>query len=99
MHSGPYGKSCVTLFIDNLCIRPITTICIFCMYNLINSSLIIHPQFIGRRMLRMELPGKRKRGKPKSRFMNVVKGIERNPTFSLVTLGHWSRPIAGFSAI
>ena len=28
---------------------------------------------IGRRMLRMELPGKRKRGRPKRRFMDVVK--------------------------
>ena len=29
--------------------------------------------YIGRRMLRMELPGKRKRGRPESRFMDVVK--------------------------
>ena len=29
--------------------------------------------YIGRRMLRMELPGKRKRGRPKMRFMDVVK--------------------------
>ena len=29
--------------------------------------------YIGRRMMRMELPGKRKRGKPKRRFMDVVK--------------------------
>ena len=28
---------------------------------------------IGRRMLRMELPGKRKRGRPKGRFMDAVK--------------------------
>ena len=28
--------------------------------------------YIGRRMLRMELPGKRKRGSPKRRFMDVV---------------------------
>ena len=28
---------------------------------------------IGRRMLRMELPGQRKRGRPKRRFMDVVK--------------------------
>ena len=28
---------------------------------------------MGRRMLRMELPGKRKRGRPKRRFMDVVK--------------------------
>ena len=28
---------------------------------------------IGRRMLRMELPGERKRGRPKRRFMDVVK--------------------------
>ena len=28
--------------------------------------------YIGRRMLRMELPGKRKRGRPKMRFMDVV---------------------------
>ena len=27
----------------------------------------------GRRMLRMELPGKRKRGRPKRRFMDVMK--------------------------
>ena len=29
--------------------------------------------YIGRRMLRMELPGKRKQGFPKRRFMDVVK--------------------------
>ena len=29
--------------------------------------------YIGRRMLRMELPGKKKRGRPKKRFMDVVK--------------------------
>ena len=29
--------------------------------------------YIGRWMLRMELPGKRKRGRPKMRFMDVVK--------------------------
>ena len=29
--------------------------------------------YIGRRMLRMALPGKRKRGRPKRRFMDVVK--------------------------
>ena len=29
--------------------------------------------YIGRRMLRMELPGKRKRERPKRRFMDVVK--------------------------
>ena len=29
--------------------------------------------YIGRRMLRMELPGKRKWGRPKWRFMDVVK--------------------------
>ena len=30
-------------------------------------------EYIGRRMLMMELPGKRKRGRPKRRFMDVVK--------------------------
>ena len=29
--------------------------------------------YIGRRMLRMELPGKSKRGRPKRRFLDVVK--------------------------
>ena len=29
--------------------------------------------YIGRRMLRVELPGRRKRGRPKRRFMDVVK--------------------------
>ncbi|KAI5085738.1 hypothetical protein C0J45_24215, partial [Silurus meridionalis] len=29
--------------------------------------------YIGRRMLRMELPGRRKRGRPKRRFMDVVR--------------------------
>ena len=29
--------------------------------------------YIGGRMLRMELPGKRKRGRPKRRFMDVVR--------------------------
>ena len=33
----------------------------------------IYDGYIGRRMLRMELPGKRKRGRPKRRFMDVVK--------------------------
>ena len=28
--------------------------------------------YIGRRMLRMELPGKRKRGRPTRRFMDLV---------------------------
>ena len=32
--------------------------------------------YIGRRMLRMELLGKRKRGRPKRRFMDVVKEVE-----------------------
>ena len=30
-------------------------------------------EYIGRRMLRMELPGRRPRGRPKRRFMDVVK--------------------------
>ena len=29
--------------------------------------------YIGRRMLTMELPGKRKRGRPKRKFMNAVR--------------------------
>ena len=29
--------------------------------------------YIGRRMMRMELPGKRKRGRPERRFMDVAK--------------------------
>ena len=29
--------------------------------------------YIGRRMLMMELPGKRKRGRPKSRFMDAAR--------------------------
>ena len=29
--------------------------------------------YIGRRMMKMEPPGKRKRGRPKTRFMDVVK--------------------------
>ena len=29
--------------------------------------------YIGRRMLKMELPGKRKRGRPKRRFMDMVR--------------------------
>ena len=29
--------------------------------------------YIGRKMLRMELPGKRKRGSPKRRFMDAVR--------------------------
>ena len=29
--------------------------------------------YIGRRMLRMELPGKRKRGRPKRRYMYAVR--------------------------
>ena len=30
--------------------------------------------YVGRRMLRMELPGKRKRGRPERRFMDAVRG-------------------------
>ena len=30
-------------------------------------------EYIGKRMLRIELPGRRKRGRPKRRFMDVVK--------------------------
>ena len=30
-------------------------------------------EYIGRRMLRLELPGRRPRGRPKRRFMDVVK--------------------------
>ena len=30
-------------------------------------------EYIGRRMMEMELPGKRKRGRPKRRFLDVVK--------------------------
>ena len=37
-----------------------------------NYSALVNSVF-GRRMLRMELPGKRKRGRPKRRFMDVVK--------------------------
>ena len=32
-----------------------------------------YDEYIGRRVLRMELPGKRKRGRPKRMFMDVVK--------------------------
>ena len=29
--------------------------------------------YVGRKMIKMELPGKRKRGRPKGKFLNLVK--------------------------
>ena len=52
--------------------------------------------YIGRRMLRMELPGKRKRGRPKRRFMDVVKegmaGVEVTEE-DTVGRNNWRRKI------
>ena len=50
--------------------------------------------YIGRRMLRMELPGKRKRGRPKRRFMDVVKEVEVEVTEEdTVDRNNWRRKI------
>ena len=32
-----------------------------------------YQEYVGRKMMEMELPGKRKRGRPKRRFLDVVK--------------------------
>ena len=52
--------------------------------------------YIGRRMLWMELPGNRKRGRPKGRFMDVVKeDIAEVEVTEEDTEGrnHWGRKI------
>ena len=49
--------------------------------------------YIGKRMLRMELPGRRKRGRPKRRYMDVVKEDMRMADVTEDAVGGQENPL------
>ena len=65
---------------SGICLEWLARTCCYCCLTYTDQEIFTHHRllrkddgYIGRRMLKMELPGKRKRGRPKRRFMDVVK--------------------------